>query len=199
MSVARWLAVTVLVAVATAAALQAASGATTDQEPQRVNATAAAVSAFQHQIEAYLKVRENAQAQVPKLDETNDPQKISSHERELAEEIRRRRSDAEPGDIFVAEFRPVLLQLIRDDFARRSATDRKALVQELPAKLQLTVNMTYPTTLPLVTVPAKLLRALPELPDGLEYRILGRHLILRDVKANLIVDFVRDAVPTIPS
>jgi hypothetical protein len=59
--------------------------------------------------------------------------------------------------------------------------------------------MTYPTTLPLVTVPAKLLRALPELPDGLEYRILGRHLILRDVKANLIVDFVRDAVPTIPS
>ena len=59
--------------------------------------------------------------------------------------------------------------------------------------------MTYPTTLPLETVPGKLLRVLPQLPEVLEYRILGRHLILRDVKANLVVDFVRDAVPTIPS
>ena len=59
--------------------------------------------------------------------------------------------------------------------------------------------MNYPTTLPLVTVPGKLLKVLPELPENLEYRILGRHLILRDVSANLVVDFVRDAVPTIPS
>jgi hypothetical protein len=38
-------------------------------------------------------------------------------------------------------------------------------------------------------------RATPEL----EYRIVGRHLILRDVKANLIVDILRDVVPTIPT
>ena len=57
----------------------------------------------------------------------------------------------------------------------------------------------YPTTLPLITVPAKLLRVLPQLPEELEYRILGRHLLLRDVKGNIVVDYVRDAVPTIPS
>ena len=44
-----------------------------------------------------------------------------------------------------------------------------------------------------------LLRKLPDLPPELEYRIVGRHLILRDVKANLIVDVLRDVVPTIPT
>ena len=40
-----------------------------------------------------------------------------------------------------------------------TAADRRALVQEVPAKFELAVDMTYPTTLPLVSVPAKRLRA----------------------------------------
>jgi hypothetical protein len=35
-----------------------------------------------------------------------------------------------------------------------------------------------------------LLDVLPRLPEELEYRFVGRDLILRDVKANLIVDFI---------
>lgn len=79
----------------------------------------------------------------------------------------------------------------------RSATDRKALVEELP-NMKLTVNMVYPPRLPLGTVPARLLRVLPDLPPELEYRIVGRNLLLRDAKANIVVDFIRDVVPTIP-
>jgi hypothetical protein len=41
-----------------------------------------------------------------------------------------------------------------------------------------------------------LLDALPRLPEGLEYRFMGNDLILRDTKANLIVDFINNAVPT---
>jgi hypothetical protein len=167
-------------------------------QPQ-TNPTAAAVHAFQLRVDAYVKLHNQAEGKVPNLTETADPKKISTREAALGEAIRALRADARPGDIFCEEFRPVLLQLIRDDFAARSATDRRALVVELPAKFRLALNMTYPTTLPLVTVPAKLLSALPRLPEVLEYRILGRHLLLRDVTANLVVDFVRDAVPTIPS
>jgi hypothetical protein len=184
-----------LVATALLAATLAASAAA---QPQ-VNPTAAAVNAFQHRVESYVKLHNQAEGRVPNLTETGDPKKIASREAALGEAIRSLRAEARPGDIFCEEFRPVLLQLIRDDFASRSATDRRALIQELPAKFQLAVNMTYPTTLPLVTVPAKLLNALPRLPEILEYRILGRHLLLRDVKANIVVDFVREAVPTIPS
>ena len=164
-----------------------------------VNPTAAAVHAFQQRVADYMKVHNEAEGRVPDLKETGDPQKIASRETALGDAIRSLRADAKPGDVFVEEFRPILLQLIKDDFADRSAKDRRALVSELPAKFQLAINMTYPATLPLVTVPAKLLRVLPQLPEQLEYRILGRHLILRDVKANIVVDFVRDAVPTIPS
>ena len=57
----------------------------------------------------------------------------------------------------------------------------------------------YPTKIPLETFPPVLLRKLPDLPPELEYRIVNKNLILRDVKANLIVDILRGVVPTIPS
>jgi hypothetical protein len=40
-----------------------------------------------------------------------------------------------------------------------------------------------------------MLAGLPELPPELEYRFLGRHLILVDVLANLVVDVLPDALP----
>jgi hypothetical protein len=55
----------------------------------------------------------------------------------------------------------------------------------------LKVNARYPADAPLPTVPPNLLANLPQLPEDLEYRIIGRDLILRDVHANLIVDFAR--------
>jgi hypothetical protein len=55
-----------------------------------------------------------------------------------------------------------------------------------------TVNQTYSSAWPLATFPATLLAELPKLPDGLEYRLLSDALILRDVEANIIVDFILD-------
>jgi hypothetical protein len=39
------------------------------------------------------------------------------------------------------------------------------------------------------------LKLFPVLPAGLEYRFIGRYLILWDPHANLIVDFIRYALP----
>jgi hypothetical protein len=44
-------------------------------------------------------------------------------------------------------------------------------------------------------VPPALLLKLPQLPKELDYRFVGRHLILRDATANIIVDYILDAVP----
>lgn len=96
-------------------------------------------------------------------------------------------------------YQPYFVKIVQDDFKKRSAADRKALVHELPRGAKVAINTMYPTTLPLITFPAALLRALPDLPPELEYRIVGRHLLLRDVKANLIVDALYDVVPTIPT
>lgn len=164
-----------------------------------VNPTGAAVLAFRERVVAYVKVHNEAESKVPNLEETNDPAKVSSREVALGEMIRSLRPQALEGDVFGADFQKVLVKEVRDDFGKRSAADRKALIQELPAGVKLSVNQTYPSTLPLATFPAKLLNRLPELPPELEYRIVGRHLILHDVKANLVVDIIRGIVPTIPS
>jgi hypothetical protein len=169
------------------------------RQEQRVNPTGAAVQAFQKALADYVKVHNEAEAKVPNLSETKDPAKISAREAALGVAIKALRAGAKPGDIFVPEVQPVFIEAVRNDFSTRTAVDRKAMVEELPKQMTLTVNMVYPTTLPLATFPAKLLRSLPDLPPELEYRIVARHLILRDVKANLIVDFLRNVVPTIPS
>jgi hypothetical protein len=39
-----------------------------------------------------------------------------------------------------------------------------------------------------------MIEALPPLPDELQYRIVGRDLVLVDVHANLVVDILREAL-----
>jgi len=58
----------------------------------------------------------------------------------------------------------------------------------------LKVNATYPPDTPLPTTPPQVLMNLPKLPEQLEYRIIGKNLIIRDLDANIIVDFVPNAI-----
>jgi hypothetical protein len=57
------------------------------------------------------------------------------------------------------------------------------------------VNGPYPETLPLSTVPPQVLRTLPGLTEKLEYRFLGDSLIMLDVDAHVIADFIEDVIP----
>ena len=72
----------------------------------------------------------------------------------------------------------------------------QTLFEELPKGIKLTVNQVYPTTLPLVSVPAKLLARLPMLPETLEYRLIDHYFLLRDRDANVIVDVLSNVYPT---
>ncbi|HKC55227.1 MAG TPA: hypothetical protein VKC35_03850 [Vicinamibacterales bacterium] len=58
----------------------------------------------------------------------------------------------------------------------------------------LKVNAIYPPDTPLPTTPPQVLMNLPKLPEQLEYRIVGKNLIIRDVEANIIVDFVPNVI-----
>jgi hypothetical protein len=174
--------------------------ATVSAHPRRpsqkpVNAAGAATKAFLDRLAEYVTFHNNVKKTVPPLTETNDPVKIAAREAALGEALIKARPDAKPGDFFIKEYQPYLIRIIRTDFARRSVADRKALIQELPKDVKIDVNQVYPTTLPLATFPPKLLRLLPELPPELEYRIVGRDLVLRDVEGNVIVDIMRGVFP----
>ena len=164
-----------------------------------VNAQGAATLEFKKRIDAYLKIHNDAEGKVPNLKRTDDPKEISDRQAALAKMIMTLRAGAQPGDIFAPEYQPYFIKIVQEDFKTRSAADRKALVNELPANMKIDINTVYPTTIPLETFPPVLLRKLPDLPPELEYRIVNKSLILRDVKANLIVDILRGVVPTIPS
>ena len=73
-------------------------------------------------------------------------------------------------------------------------TPKEILKDDAPKAVPLKVNSTYPEGAALPTVPSNLLLSLPTLPEELEYRIVDKNLILRDVQANIIVDFIPNAI-----
>ena len=151
--------------------------------------------AFLAAVKEYWALRTKVDDSVPPLKETNDPTKIAARERALGEALMKARANAKEGDVFVKPFIPVLEKIVKADFAKRTAAERRALIVELPKGIAVKVNSIYPTTIPLATFPPNLLVKLPELPDQLEYRIVHRHLILRDVRANYVVDMVQNLFP----
>ena len=162
----------------------------------RVNPQADALARFSERVAAYLVLQKKVEGKLTSQKETNDPARINVHVANLANGIRAARGDAKPGDIFngaAEHFR----RSIREDAKSRSVRDAFAAMQEVPKRTPARVNADYPETAPLATVPPLILNRLPRLPDGLEYRFMGRDLILRDTKANLIVDVLKEAVPTV--
>jgi hypothetical protein len=183
-------------------ALRAAGGKTAAGQGQGgsakpgVNPRAEAVNAFNKRLQAYLELRKKAESGMPALGETDEPAKITAHEKTLGAAMEKLRATAKPGEIFGVDMTPLILEIVRADWKKRPAVDRAAIMAEMPKPFLPKVNMRYPVGQPLMTFPPNLLKQLHQLPDDLEYRFVGRDLILRDVKANIVVDVIRHALPS---
>jgi hypothetical protein len=164
-------------------------------QEQGVNPFAQAMVDFKQRVGEYMKLRDEITKKIPEVKETGDPAKISAREKTLGEAIAKARVNAKPGDVFGAEMVGYFKKILAEDWKSRSPADRKALFNELPRGVQISINQPYPTTLPLVSVPANLLAMLPMLPDTLEYRLIDRHLLLRDRDANLVIDVLSNVWP----
>jgi hypothetical protein len=163
---------------------------------ERVNPQAEAMAKFSERVTAYLALQKKTESSLVSQKETSDPDKIKTRISTLANAIRAARPDAKPGDVFDGaseQFR----QMIRQDAKDRSVRDAFASMEEVPKRKPPKVNDDYPENAALATVPPLILKRLQRLPDGVEYRFMGRDLILRDTKANLIVDVLHEAVPTV--
>ena len=162
---------------------------------QKANPDALVLKDFTDRIEAYTKLRNDLKGEGPPLKETKEPAKIKASQDALAAKIREARKDARPGDIFTPEIRTKFRQLMYPEVKGAEGRQTKAVIREdAPADVKFKVNATYPEAQPLPTMPPNLLANLPQLPDDLEYRIVDRHLILRDVHANIIVDYIPNAI-----
>jgi hypothetical protein len=159
------------------------------------NPKAVQLKEFSDRVAKYVELHKKVDGEVPSLKKTDDPAEISSREKALGQGIREARKTAKQGDIFVPAVTDQFRHIVAEDVRHRGPKAARAMMTEVPKGYQPRVNESYPSTFALATVPPLLIAALQPLPEELEYRFFGRTLILRDIKANLIVDFVPDALP----
>jgi hypothetical protein len=155
------------------------------------------LAGFRKRVDGYVELKKKLEKDLPKP-KTGDREtgKVEKTEDTLAARIMAARKDAGRGDIF-GDAAPYFKRIIQHDSETRGGRDAYAAMEEVPGQSPPTVNALYPEKAALATVPPLILVNLPQLPDGLEYRFMGRDLILRDRDANVIIDFVTGAVPVI--
>lgn len=161
----------------------------------RVNPDAKLVADFENRVDGYMKIHGQVASEVP-LRPSSSPEQIAARVKEFGDRIRALRADAKQGDIFspdiATEFRRLLGLAMQ---GHRAGRVRASLRHAEPVNPPLVINGRYPSNIPRQSVPPTLLLNLPRLPRGVEYLIAGHQLALRDVDANLVVDFVPDAIP----
>ena len=150
---------------------------------------------LQGRAKQYLDFRKQVAGSTPKSNST--PSKITSAQSELANKVRIARAGAKQGEIFT----PEITQYVRKQIAsclRGPEGDRirASLRHAEPVNITLQINQSYPHNVPLQSTPPSLLMSLPQLPTGLEYRLVGKELVIRDVDANIVVDYVANALPS---
>ena len=124
---------------------------------------------------------------------------VRTRQRSLAEAIRTKvRPDAKQGDVFVPSAAAALQKTIDDLFKsekRDLLIDEFAEQNEGEHRQSKTVVIGDHIDAPLA--PPLLVETLPLLPKQLEYDFLGRSLVLRDTDADVVVDYLPQALPTL--
>ena len=164
---------------------------------EKTNAESAVLQDFKKRITDYVSLRKSCKSRVHGPRTSNSPEAIKQDQHELADAIRAARSTAQAGDVFsppiAAEFRKLIAVTMQSSEAERI---RRSLQRAAPVSpMVLRPNQDYASGVPLQSTPPSLLLNLPKLPPEVEYRVVGHSLVLRDAEANLIVDFVANAIP----
>jgi len=179
----------------------AAAGAIAGQSaaPNKEQADdAAALKKFTLSVDEYLNLRKAIEKKLPALKNKEElPEMIAAHQQALARKIREGRLNAKIGDIFTRDVREAFRHVIQSVFQDpQTAATRSTLQQQKTVRVvPLVVNGIYPDAVAETTFPSALLQKLPQLPDELAYRIVGRDLVLVDSTANLVVDLFYKALP----
>ena len=161
---------------------------------QRVNPNAAVSAEFSKRVADYMKLRQSAQSGLTTPKNTPSATQLTEYQHLLADRIRSARPQAQQGDLFTPEVADLFRHLVSQSLnGPRGAQIRKSYQRAEPIRgVHLAVNQGYPDGLALQSMPPSLLLNLPKLPKELEYRFVDHELILRDIAANLIVDFIPD-------
>lgn len=164
------------------------------------NPDAGMVADFKKRVDDYVRLREKAEGKAPvELEAKSKPAEITVAEKTLAQKVREARPAAKRGEFFTPATEAMFRRMLKPPLTKGpDAADNKAIIKDdLPQskEVPIKVNAEYPKEAPLSTVPPDVLLSLPPLPEDVQYRLVGKHLLLLDAKANLIIDFMLNAMP----
>ncbi len=158
-----------------------------------------AAAEFERGMDAYLQLRRHATRHAPSPRVTSDPEEIVAVRDAIANAIRAVRPQAKTGNIFTGEVAAALRRRI-EDALRQHSYDVAELLAEITREApresaNLAVNGRFDWRFG-SQMPALILAALPAMPsDILQYRFVGRDLVILDIGADLIVDVMPAALP----
>ena len=155
----------------------------------------AALQQFHERIESYAALHRKL-APPPAAAASTDPIAKLLTRNYLASALRNARRYAQQGEIFTPDVAMLFRWALADSIGER---DGETFLTELnggeamPRGMHPTVNEPY-TMLPLYRIPADVRLGLPTIPAELDYRIAAHDLVLWDIYAGVVVDFVPDIV-----
>jgi len=159
----------------------------------------AAVAQFESAITSYMALRHRLRDEITGPVPNSTAQELNQASDSLAAAIQRARAGAKAGTIFMVPVAVVIKHRVDEVVRRDNLGPVLANIDDEDAAVKTpTVHLRFPAAAQMATMPPSLLAALPELPKELEYRIVGNYLVLRDVDAALIIDYIPAAVPRKP-
>jgi hypothetical protein len=179
-------------------AAQQAGAAKTSTDPA-VNPDAAVMADFKARVDKYAELHKDLAKGAAAQKDNRTPEQIEAQKAALTAKIQAARAGAKQGDIFAPETRPVFRKLLAPEMKGEDGRDAKAVMKDdapAPGTVAFKVNAKYPEAEPKPTMPANLLLNLPKLPEPLEYRVVGQHLLLLDTASDLIVDYILNVIKT---
>lgn len=159
-------------------------------------ADAAALATMNDRLKGYVELHKTVEDELPKVPKDATPKQIDQHQRQFEKLLRERRKGVKRGELFTPDAEAVIRRLLAAVFDGPDGKQLLAtILDENPVGMKLAVNMRYPDEVPISTMPVEVLQTLPKLSEDMEYRFIGRHLILLDAHAHIVADFIPDAIP----
>ena len=188
-----------LVAMASSGPLTIAAFQPAAQKAPAVVDEAAALAQFEAAIAKYMALRQRLRNEITGPVPNSTGTELNRASDSLAAAIQRARTGAREGNLFVVPVTIVIKRRVEDVIRRDHLEPILANIDdEAPTVKTPAIHLRFPLASQMATMPPSLLAALPELPKELEYRIVGNYLVLRDVDAALILDYIPAAVPRKP-
>lgn len=171
------------------------AGAST-ASPVSPQTDAQVLAGFEKRVAEYCALHKKVEDNIPGLPVQATAQQVDKALHDLRSGIVAARARAQVGDVFTQETRRYLRRQLARAFSGPDREQlRKSILDNDPMVLPIQINGPYPDSVPLSTMPPKVLEALPRLPEPLEFRFVRERLILFDADARLIVDWVDAALP----